>query len=99
MAKSKSWKFKGESPEDLMRSLFERMEATEDAGSLNDNVIIPFTAALEEICAARGYVLNIYGEKCNIVFPGDEADAEAIYRLVEDYLAAKAGGGEEEGAD
>ncbi len=101
MAKSKSPKNKGESPEDLMRSLFERMEATEDAQSLNDNVIIPFAAALEEVCAARGYVLNIYGEKSNIVFPGDEADAEAIYRLVEDYLAAHGGGGggEEEGAD
>ena len=98
MAKSKSSKFKDESPEDLMRSLFERMEATEDAQSLNDDVIIPFTAALEKICAARGYVLNIYGEKSNIVFPGGEADAEAIYKLVEDYLAAKGGGGEN-GAD
>lgn len=95
MAKKKSPKTKkGNGPEDLMRSLFERMEATEDAQSLNDNVIIPFAAALEEICAARGYVLNIYGEKSNIVFPGDEADAEAIYRLVEDYLAAKEGDGE-----
>ncbi len=75
MAKSKSWKFKGESPEDLMRSLFERMEATEDAQSLNDNVIIPFTAALEEICAARGYVLNIHGEKSNIVFTDDAGHA------------------------
>ena len=53
----------------------------------------PFAAALEEICQARGYHLNIHGEKSNIVFSGDEADAEAIYRLVEDYLAAKDKGG------
>ena len=54
---------------------------------------MPFAAALEEICQARGYHLNIHGEKSNIVFSGDEADAEAIYRLVEYYLAAKDKGG------
>jgi hypothetical protein len=78
-----------ESPEALMRDLFERMEAEKTAEALNDNVIIPFAAALEEICRARGYVLNIYGEASNIVFAGDGKDAEAIYRLVEEYLAAK----------
>ncbi len=72
-----------------MRDLFARMEAETTAEGLNDNVIIPFTAALEEVCEARGYVLNIFGEKSNIVFSGDAADAEAIYRLVEDYLAGK----------
>ena len=72
-----------------MRDLFKRMEAEKTAEALNDNVIIPFAAALEEICRARGYVLNIYGEAANIVFAGDGKDAEAIYRLVEDYLAAK----------
>ena len=45
-----------------MRLLAERMEACADAESLNDNVIIPFVAALEEVCGARGYVMNIYGE-------------------------------------
>ena len=55
----------------------------------NANVIIPFAAALEEVCEARGYILNIFGEKSNIVFTGDEADARAIYALVEEYLAAK----------
>ncbi len=45
-----------------MRDLFKRMEAEKTAEALNDNVIIPFAAALEEICRARGYVLNIYGE-------------------------------------
>ena len=52
-----------------------------------------YVAALEEICAARGYVLNIYGEKSNIVFSGDETDTEAIYHLVEDYLSAREGDG------
>ena len=92
MAKGKSRKKKGknpEGPEALMRDLFKRMEAERTAEALNDNVIIPFAAALEEICRARGYVLNIYGEASNFVFAGDDKDAEAIYRLVEDYLAAK----------
>ncbi len=101
MAKSKSRKKKGpgagrrenqeapEAPEALMRDLFKRMEAEKTAEALNDNVIIPFAAALEEICRARGYILNIYGEASNIVFTGDAADTEAIYRLVEDHLAAK----------
>ncbi len=87
MAKPKSPGQKG--AEALMRELFERMEAEKTADGLNDNVIIPFAAALEEVCEARGYVLNIFGDKSNIVFSGDEKDAEAIYALVEDYLAAK----------
>ena len=62
----------------LMRDLFARMEAAPDAQSLNDDVIIPFAAALEEVCEARGYILNIFGEKSNIVFSGDDADAKAI---------------------
>ncbi len=93
MAKKKNPKTKKgdgpEAPEALMRDLFKRMEAEKTAGALIDNVIIPFAAALEEICRARGYVLNIYGEASNIVFAGDGKDTEAIYRLVEDYLAAK----------
>ncbi len=72
-----------------MRDLFRRMDAEKTAQSLNDNVIIPFAAALEEVCEARGYVLNIFGEKSNIVFSGEPADAEAIYALVEEYLAAR----------
>ena len=73
--------------------LFDRMQSENNAESLNANVITPFAAALEEICQARGYHLNIHGEKSNIVFSGDEADPEAIYRLVEDNLAAKDKGG------
>ena len=87
MAKRKSSRSKG--AEALMQDLFRRMEAEKTAQSLNDNVIIPFAAALEEVCEARGYILNIFGEKSNIVFTGDEADARAIYALVEEHLAAK----------
>ena len=51
----------------LMRQLFLKMEAEKTAEGLNDNVIIPFAAALEEVCEARGYVLNIFGV-CKIGF-------------------------------
>ena len=74
------------SPDALMHLLAERMEACPDAESLNEQVIMPFVAALENVCGARGYVLNIYGETSNIVFSGDETDAEAIYKLVDRYL-------------
>ena len=73
----------------LMHLLAERMEACKDAESLNDEVIIPFVAALESVCGARGYVLNIYGEQSNIVFTGDPGDAEAIYHQVERFLNNK----------
>jgi len=75
-------------PEQLMRYLANEMERQKDAESLNDNVIVPFIAALETVCGARGYVLNIYGEKSNLAFT-DESDAEQIYRLIEAYLDEK----------
>jgi hypothetical protein len=91
MAKKKSSSKGAKSgAETLMRTLFQKMEAEKTAEGLNDNVIIPFAAALEEVCEARGYVLNIFGDKSNIVFTGDKADAKAIYDLIEKYLAAKA---------
>ena len=93
MAKKKYPNKENAAAEELMQMLFDRMQSENNAKALNANVIIPFAAALEEICQARGYHLNIHGEKSNIVFSGDEADAEAIYRLVEDYLAAKDKGG------
>lgn len=68
-----------------MRSLVKTMEQCDTAESLNDNVIVPFVAAMETVCAARGYVLNIYGEKSNVVFT-NEADAPVIYSLIEEYL-------------
>jgi len=86
------FKKKGGKPTDadeLMRLLAQRMEACPDAESLNDQVIIPFVAALENVCAARGYLMNIYGESANVVFSGDSDDAEAIYRMVEDYLDSR----------
>jgi len=78
------------SPDALMRDLAKRMEACPDAETLNDQVILPFVAALESVCGARGYLLNIYGEASNIVFTGDEAQAEEIYALVENYLDSEA---------
>ena len=74
----------------FMRQLAERMEACPDAESLNDQVLVPFAAALENVCGARGYVLNIYGETSNIVFSGDPDDAEALYGLIDDYLESRA---------
>ncbi len=53
---------------------------------MNDEVILPFVQALEEVCAERGYVLNIYGETANLVFSGDPDAAEQIFQMVEDFL-------------
>jgi hypothetical protein len=74
-----------QSPDQLMRSLSKLMEKCESADALNDNVIVPFIVALESVCSARGYVLNIYGEKSNIVLT-NEADAPALYEIIEEYL-------------
>ena len=74
------------SPEALMRLLAERMETCPDVESLNDQVITPFIEALEVVCKARGYVLNIFGETSNLIFTGDDVDSRAIYTLVENYL-------------
>jgi len=68
--------------------LIERMARCPDAESLNEAVIGPFVAALEVVCAERGYMLNIYGERSNLVFSTEE-DAEAIYQIVEDYFATE----------
>ena len=74
------------SPDALMRLLAERMESCSDVESLNDHVITPFIEALEVVCKARGYVLNIFGETSNLIFTGDDVDSRAIYTLVENYL-------------
>ena len=47
---------------------------------------MPFITAMENVCKARGYVLNVYGETANVVFSGDEEHAEAIYQIVDAYL-------------
>jgi hypothetical protein len=77
------------SPDDLMRNLAQEMEQHRSAEALNDNVLIPFMAALEKVAEARGYVLNIYGEKSNVVFTSEE-HAEQIYFLIERYLDERA---------
>ncbi|PIW28281.1 MAG: hypothetical protein COW30_07870 [Rhodospirillales bacterium CG15_BIG_FIL_POST_REV_8_21_14_020_66_15] len=86
MSKSK----KGKPVSDLRRLMLERMEACPTAEALNDRVIMPFVQALEDVCAARGYVLNIYGEQANLVFTGDEDAAEEIYAMIESYLDSRA---------
>jgi hypothetical protein len=73
-------------PDAFARALVRRMEACPDAGQLNDRVLQPFIAALEAVCGARGYVLNVYGDTANLAFTGDEDDAETIYQLIEAYL-------------
>lgn len=73
-------------PEGFMRELIRRMDGCETAESLNDNVLMPFVLAMEKVCGARGYVMNIYGETANLVFSGSEEDAEAIYQIVEAYM-------------
>ena len=73
-------------PDALMRDLMQKMEACPNAESLNDSVLMPFMLAMEKVCGARGYVMNIYGETGNLVFTGDEERAEAIYQIVEAYL-------------
>ena len=74
---------------DLMHRLANKMEACPDAESLNNEVLIPFAAALEAVCSARGYLLNIYGETSNIIFSGDPQDAEEIFKFTEHYLASR----------
>ncbi|MBM09725.1 MAG: hypothetical protein CMF69_09150 [Magnetovibrio sp.] len=85
--KTRVQKYDGRSsPEKLMEMLSQQMEACPDAGSLNDHAIIPFVAALEKVCGARGYVLNIFGETSNLIFTGNESYSREIYNLVEKYL-------------
>lgn len=79
-------------PKPTPEAWVKQMEECSDAESLNDNIITPFIAALEDTCAARGYVLNIYGPTSNLVISSED-DVEAIYNLVEGYFDAK----EEEG--
>ena len=67
----------------FMRELIQRMDACDTAEKLNNEVLMPFVLALEKVCGARGYVMNIYGETANIVFSGNAEDAEAIYQIVE----------------
>ena len=73
----------------LKLSLFNMMKNEKTIEGLNEKVIIPFITAMEDICAARGYVLNIYGERSNLIFTRKAKEAEDINKLVEDYLSNK----------
>lgn len=73
-------------PDQFMADLIARMDACPTAEALNDQVLMPFVLALEKVCGARGYAMNIYGENANLVFSGDPEDTEAIYQIVEAYL-------------
>ncbi len=75
----------GKAAEELRAELQRRMAACESAEALNEQVIVPFVLALEATCAARGYLLNIYGERSNLAVSTSER-AEVIYQLIEDYL-------------
>ena len=76
----------GRKPSDAnIEKLIARMDSCPDAESLNDRVITPFVSALETVCRARGYMLNIYGENTNLTV-GAEQDVETIYHLIEEYL-------------
>ena len=73
-------------PDQFMADLIARMDACPTAESLNDQVLMPFVLALEKVCGARGYAMNIYGDNANLVFSGNSEDTEAIYQIVEAYL-------------
>ncbi len=67
------------------RELLDRMAACPDADSLNDHVLTPFMAALEELCAERGYLINTFGSRCNLCVSVED-DAPVIFDLIEEYL-------------
>ncbi len=75
----------GKGPSSFMRDLQARMENCSNAETLNDQVITPFIQSLVTVCDARGYVLNVYGENCNLaITPGDHS--EPLFQLIEAYL-------------
>ncbi|MHC8510389.1 MAG: hypothetical protein ACYYKD_13570 [Rhodospirillales bacterium] len=74
--------------------LIKAMDGLETAEALNSGAVAPFITALEDICRARGYVLNIYGEGANLAVTGDSEAAEALYEIIENYLDARGAGGD-----
>ena len=69
----------------LEQDLFTKMAECSTAEALNDQVIVPFIQALETICADRSYVLNIFGERSNLVIAPD-GHADVLYQMIEAYL-------------
>lgn len=75
-------------------ALVRAMDGLQSAELLHDKAILPFITALEDVCRARGYVLNIYGEGANLIVTGDGDSSEAIYEMVDHYLDARGVGGD-----
>ena len=69
----------------LEKDLFKRMADCSTAEALNDEVIVPFVQAFEAICADRGYVMNIFGDRSNLVVT-PEGHADVLYQMIEAYL-------------
>jgi len=76
---------KNGSQKDMAKSLQAAMEKCQTAEDLNKQVITPFIKSLVTVCDARGYVLNIYGDHCNLVI-SPEDHAEQLFKLIESYL-------------
>ncbi|MGB1876778.1 MAG: hypothetical protein ACPHGY_07625 [Rhodospirillaceae bacterium] len=69
----------------LIGELQKQMEACPNAETLNTQVITPFIQSLVNVCDARGYVLNIYGDHCNLAITPED-HAEALFQIIEGYL-------------
>lgn len=69
----------------LFDDLKKRMDSCPTAEQLNADVITPFIQALVTTCDARGYVLNIYGEHCNLTITPED-HAEDLFQVIEEYL-------------
>ena len=67
------------------KKLFNQMNQCNTAEDLNNLFITPFTQALVDVCSSRGYVINIYGNNCNLTI-SPENHSENIYKLIDNYL-------------
>jgi len=70
---------------DATRSIIQDMNKYKNAEDLNENIIKPFINALSEVCNHRGYILNIYGNNCNLAIT-PENHAENLFRIINKYL-------------
>jgi hypothetical protein len=70
-------------------ALIRAMDGLDTAEALHDKAIRPFVTALEDVCRARGYVLNVYGDGANLIVTGDAEASEAVYEMVDHYLDAR----------
>lgn len=84
-SKSRHKKTRQGTDHDLATSLLLKMEECKTAEDLNSQIITPFIQSLVTVCDARGYVLNIYGDHCNLVI-SPEDHAEQLFKLIEAYL-------------